>query len=62
MSSTQNQSCEEYDRVILGSGTEGTDAAWTFVGQGRRSAVNQPQRDCARNEAGLAAPHVLTAS
>ncbi len=30
---------EEYDLVILGGGTGGTVAAWTFAGQGRRVAV-----------------------
>ena len=30
---------EEYDLVILGSGTGGTVAAWTFAGQGQRVAV-----------------------
>src|SRR6201981_91436 len=30
---------EEYDVVILGSGTGGTIAAWTFAGQGQRVAV-----------------------
>src|SRR6201998_569951 len=30
---------EEYDLVILGSGTGGTIAAWTFAGQGQRVAV-----------------------
>ena len=39
MSTTQNQSPEEYDLVILGSGTGGTVAAWTFAGQGQRVAV-----------------------
>jgi pyruvate/2-oxoglutarate dehydrogenase complex dihydrolipoamide dehydrogenase (E3) component len=32
-------SSEEYDLVILGSGTGGTIAAWTFAGQGQRVAV-----------------------
>lgn len=39
MSTTQSQSPEEYDLIILGSGTGGTVAAWTFAGQGRRVAV-----------------------
>jgi pyruvate/2-oxoglutarate dehydrogenase complex dihydrolipoamide dehydrogenase (E3) component len=30
---------EEYDLVILGGGTGGTIAAWTFAGQGQRVAV-----------------------
>src|SRR6201998_2208939 len=30
---------EDYDLVILGSGTGGTIAAWTFAGQGQRVAV-----------------------
>src|SRR5499433_4242807 len=30
---------EAYDLVILGSGTGGTIAAWTFAGQGQRVAV-----------------------
>src|ERR1700742_2050020 len=30
---------EEYDVVILGGGTGGTIAAWTFAGQGQRVAV-----------------------
>ena len=30
---------QEYDLVILGSGTGGTIAAWTFAGQGQRVAV-----------------------
>jgi choline dehydrogenase-like flavoprotein len=39
MSTTQNQSPEEYDIVILGSRKGGTVAAWTFAGQGQRVAV-----------------------
>src|SRR5580658_6293313 len=39
MSTTQNQSPEEYDLVILGNGSGGTLAAWTFAGQGQRVAV-----------------------
>ncbi len=39
MSTTQNQSSEEYDLVILGGGTGGTVAAWTFAGHGQRVAV-----------------------
>src|SRR4030081_3733369 len=30
---------EQYDLVILGGGTGGTIAAWTFAGQGQRVAV-----------------------
>jgi len=30
---------DEYDLVILGGGTEGTVAAWTFATQGQRVAV-----------------------
>jgi choline dehydrogenase-like flavoprotein len=30
---------EEYDLVILGGGTGGTIAAWTFAGQGQRVAA-----------------------
>src|SRR5882724_10477652 len=30
---------EEYDLVILGGGTGGTVAAWTFAAEGRRVAV-----------------------
>jgi ribulose 1,5-bisphosphate synthetase/thiazole synthase len=30
---------EEYDLMILGGGTEGTVAAWTFATQGQRVAV-----------------------
>src|SRR6266478_549419 len=30
---------DEYDLVILGGGTGGTIAAWTFAGQGKRVAV-----------------------
>jgi pyruvate/2-oxoglutarate dehydrogenase complex dihydrolipoamide dehydrogenase (E3) component len=30
---------EQYDVVVLGGGTGGTVAAWTFAGQGRRFAV-----------------------
>jgi pyruvate/2-oxoglutarate dehydrogenase complex dihydrolipoamide dehydrogenase (E3) component len=48
MSTTQNTpstlavreaNVEEYDLVILGSGTGGTIAAWTFAGQAKRVAV-----------------------
>ena len=35
----RDTSPEEYDLVILGSGTGGTIAAWTFAGQGQRVAV-----------------------
>jgi len=37
--SGQNDKVEEYDLVILGGGTGGTVAAWTFGGQGQRVAV-----------------------
>jgi pyruvate/2-oxoglutarate dehydrogenase complex dihydrolipoamide dehydrogenase (E3) component len=36
---SRDLSPEEYDLVILGSGTGGTIAAWTFAGQGQRVAV-----------------------
>jgi pyruvate/2-oxoglutarate dehydrogenase complex dihydrolipoamide dehydrogenase (E3) component len=36
---TANANLEEYDLVILGSGTGGTLAAWTFAGEGQRVAV-----------------------
>jgi hypothetical protein len=32
----QAPALEEYDLVILGSGTGSTLAAWTFAGQGKR--------------------------
>jgi pyruvate/2-oxoglutarate dehydrogenase complex dihydrolipoamide dehydrogenase (E3) component len=35
----QKRNPEEYDLVILGGGTGGTIAAWTFAGQGQRVAV-----------------------
>src|SRR5215831_2500225 len=35
----QNDKVEEYDLVILGSGTGGTVAAWTFASKGQRVAV-----------------------
>ena len=38
-SSGQDNKLEEYDLVILGSGTGGTVAAWTFAGKGQRVAV-----------------------
>jgi len=38
-SSGQNDKVEEYDLVILGSGTGGTVAAWTFASKGQRVAV-----------------------
>jgi len=38
-SSGQNGKAEEYDLVILGSGTGGTVAAWTFASEGQRVAV-----------------------
>src|SRR6516165_1442696 len=38
-SSGQDNKLEEYDLVILGSGTGGTLAAWTFAGKGQRVAV-----------------------
>jgi len=37
--SEQNDKVEEYDLVILGGGTGGTVAAWTFAGKGQRVAV-----------------------
>jgi pyruvate/2-oxoglutarate dehydrogenase complex dihydrolipoamide dehydrogenase (E3) component len=37
--SRQDAKVEEYDLVILGSGTGGTVAAWTFAGKGQRVAV-----------------------
>src|SRR5262249_38477176 len=37
--SGQNDKVEECDLVILGSGTGGTVAAWTFAGKGQRVAV-----------------------
>src|SRR5260370_23323439 len=39
ISSPQKGTPEEYDLVILGGGTGGTIAAWTFAGQGQRVAV-----------------------
>jgi pyruvate/2-oxoglutarate dehydrogenase complex dihydrolipoamide dehydrogenase (E3) component len=39
MNSTNNNSLEEFDLVILGGGTGSTIAAWTFAGQGQRVAV-----------------------
>src|ERR1700722_1178718 len=36
---TRQITAEEYDLVILGGGTGGTIAAWTFAGQGQRVAV-----------------------
>ncbi len=39
ISSPQKSTPEEYDLVILGGGTGGTIAAWTFAGQGQRVAV-----------------------
>jgi pyruvate/2-oxoglutarate dehydrogenase complex dihydrolipoamide dehydrogenase (E3) component len=45
MSTTQNTpsgqdpKVEEYDLVILGGGTGGTVAAWTFANKGQRVAV-----------------------
>src|ERR1041384_5511283 len=38
-SSGQNGKAEEYDLVILGSGTGGTVAAWAFASKGQRVAV-----------------------
>jgi pyruvate/2-oxoglutarate dehydrogenase complex dihydrolipoamide dehydrogenase (E3) component len=35
----QNGKVEEYDLVILGGGTGGTVAAWTFAGEGQRVAL-----------------------
>src|SRR5215831_9121855 len=37
--SRQNDKVEEYDLVILGGGTGGTVAAWTFASEGQRVAV-----------------------
>src|SRR5215510_13394253 len=37
--SEQNDKVDEYDLVILGSGTGGTVAAWTFASEGHRVAV-----------------------
>src|SRR5262245_54628041 len=37
--SDQNDKLEEYDLVILGGGTGGTVAAWTFASKGQRVAV-----------------------
>src|SRR5262245_3268430 len=37
--SRQNDKVEEYDLVILGGGTGGTLAAWTFASEGQRVAV-----------------------
>jgi pyruvate/2-oxoglutarate dehydrogenase complex dihydrolipoamide dehydrogenase (E3) component len=37
--SDQNDKVEEYDLVILGGGTGGTVAAWTFASKGQRVAV-----------------------
>ena len=37
--SGQNDKAEEYDLVILGSGTGGTVAAWTFASKRQRVAV-----------------------
>ena len=37
--SRENAKVEEYDLVILGSGTGGTIAAWAFAGKGQRVAV-----------------------
>src|SRR5215510_12853352 len=37
--SEQNDKVDEYDLVILGSGTGGTVAAWTFASEGQRVAV-----------------------
>jgi pyruvate/2-oxoglutarate dehydrogenase complex dihydrolipoamide dehydrogenase (E3) component len=36
---TEKSAPEDYDLVILGSGTGATVAAWTFAGEGRRVAV-----------------------
>ena len=41
--SVQKMNREEYDLVILGNGTGGTLAAWTFAGQGQRVAVIERQ-------------------
>jgi len=37
--SGQNDKVEEYDLVIIGGGTGGTVAAWTFASKGQRVAV-----------------------
>ncbi len=37
--SGQDAKVEEYDLVILGGGTGGTVAAWTFANKGHRVAV-----------------------
>src|SRR5215468_8381689 len=37
--SGQNGKVDEYDLLILGGGTGGTVAAWTFAGKGQRVAV-----------------------
>jgi pyruvate/2-oxoglutarate dehydrogenase complex dihydrolipoamide dehydrogenase (E3) component len=39
----RNANLEEYDLVLLGGGTGGTIAAWTFAGQGKRVAVIERQ-------------------
>lgn len=39
LSTNKIAAVEEYDLVILGGGTGGTIAAWTFAGQGQRVAV-----------------------
>jgi pyruvate/2-oxoglutarate dehydrogenase complex dihydrolipoamide dehydrogenase (E3) component len=36
---TTGAKVEEYDLVILGGGTGGTVAAWTFAAEGKRVAV-----------------------
>ena len=41
--SVREANVEQYDLVILGGGTGGTIAAWTFAGQGKRVAVIERQ-------------------
>jgi flavin-dependent dehydrogenase len=44
--SEQNDKVEEYDLVILGSGTGGTVAAWTFAGKHRMFAEQERHSQC----------------
>ena len=39
LSSTESASMEEYDIVIIGSGTGGKLIAWTFASEGQRVAM-----------------------
>jgi len=39
--SGQNDKVEEYDLVILGSGTGGTVAAWTFASKGKHLTLGE---------------------